>query len=145
MRQDELLQAIVAGKPNEVSDPLLFAKLVQVWTGKGRIPPEPKLFEPRPVAVNQMRDKVQGFQPPTSCVDGVLKAREYGLAGPTFMLFTQGQSERLISTLREAVIAILIACRYLIDPLAQKLKQRKIRMSRRSWIINQRLYTAKDT
>ncbi len=55
---DELLEAIVAGKPNEVSDPLLFAKLVQVWTGKGRIPPEPKLLEPRPIEVNQRRDKV---------------------------------------------------------------------------------------
>ena len=38
------LQAIVAGKPDEVSDPLLFAELVQVRTGKGRIPPEPKLL-----------------------------------------------------------------------------------------------------
>jgi hypothetical protein len=56
---DELLEAAVAGKPNEVSDPLLFAKLVQVWTGKGRIPPEPKLLEPRPIAVNQSGDKVQ--------------------------------------------------------------------------------------
>src|SRR5208337_895145 len=86
----------------------------------------------------------QGFQPVTSCEDVVLKAREYGLAGPTFMLFTQGQPQCRISTLREAVIAILIACRNLIDPLAEMLKQRMIRMSRRSWIINQRLYTAKD-
>jgi hypothetical protein len=59
MRLDELLEAVVAGKPDVVSDPLLFAKLVQVRTGKGRIPPEPKLSEPRPVAVNQRRDKVQ--------------------------------------------------------------------------------------
>jgi hypothetical protein len=59
VRQDEPLQAIVAGKPNEVSDPLLFAKLVQIWTGKCRIPPEPKLIEPRPVAVNQRRDETQ--------------------------------------------------------------------------------------
>ena len=42
VRQDEPLQAIVAGKTDEVSDPLLFAKLVQVWTGKGRIPPAAK-------------------------------------------------------------------------------------------------------
>jgi hypothetical protein len=59
VRQDVPLQAIVDGKPNEVSDPLLFAKLVQVWTGKGRIPPEPKLLEPRPVALNKRRDKIQ--------------------------------------------------------------------------------------
>jgi hypothetical protein len=59
VRQDVPLQAIVAGKPNEVSDPFLFAKLVQVWTGKGRIPPEPKLLEPKPVALNKRRDKIQ--------------------------------------------------------------------------------------
>ena len=59
VRQDVPLQAVVAGKPDEVSDPLLFAEFVQVWTGKGRIPSEPKLLEPRPVAVNQRRDKVQ--------------------------------------------------------------------------------------
>ncbi len=35
-------EVAVAGKPNEVSDPLLFAKLVQVWTSKGRIPPGAK-------------------------------------------------------------------------------------------------------
>jgi len=46
VRQDVPLQTVVAGKPDEVGDPLLFAKLVQVWTGKGRIPPEPKLLEP---------------------------------------------------------------------------------------------------
>ena len=59
MSQDEPLQAVVAGKPDEVSDPLLFAKLVQVWDGKRNIPSEPKLSEPRPVAVNQRTDKVQ--------------------------------------------------------------------------------------
>ncbi len=46
VRQDVPLQAIVAGKPNEVSDPLLFAKLIQVWTGKSCISTQPKLFEP---------------------------------------------------------------------------------------------------
>jgi hypothetical protein len=40
------LQAIVAGKPNEINDTLLFAKLVEVWACKGRIPPELKLVEP---------------------------------------------------------------------------------------------------
>jgi len=59
VRQDVPLEAAVAGNPNEVGDPLLFAKLVQVWTGKGRIPPEPKLLEPSPVALNKRRDKIQ--------------------------------------------------------------------------------------
>jgi hypothetical protein len=58
VRQDVPLQAVVAGKTDEVSDPLLFAKLEQAWTGKGRIPPQPKLFEPGPVALNQRRDKI---------------------------------------------------------------------------------------
>jgi hypothetical protein len=59
VRQNDLLKAVIAGKPDEVSDPLLFAKFVEVRTGKGRIPPEPKLSEPKPVAVNQWRDKIQ--------------------------------------------------------------------------------------
>ena len=90
----------------------------------------------------------QGFQPITSCEDVVLEARECGLAGSTWrgLEFVPAPSclvgLNLNSTLREAVIAILVACRKLIDSLAQKLKQRMIRMSRRSWIINQRLYTA---
>ena len=46
VRQDDLLQAVVGRKTDEISDSLLFAKLVQVWTGKGRIPTEPKLLEP---------------------------------------------------------------------------------------------------
>jgi hypothetical protein len=46
VRQDDLLQAGVGRKTDGISDSLLFAKLVQVWTGKGRIPPEPKLLEP---------------------------------------------------------------------------------------------------
>jgi hypothetical protein len=57
------------------------------------------------------------------CENLVLKARECELPRPTFMLFAQGQPERPISTLREAVIAILIACRNLIDPPAQQLEQ----------------------
>jgi hypothetical protein len=58
VRQDATFEAVVAGNPNEVGDPLLFAKLVQVWTGKGRIPPEPKLPESRPVALNKRRNKI---------------------------------------------------------------------------------------
>jgi len=56
---DVLFEAAVAGNPNEVGDPLLFAKRLQVRTGKCRIAMEPELLEPRPVAVNQRRDKVQ--------------------------------------------------------------------------------------
>jgi len=82
VRQDVPLQAIVAGKPNEVSDPLLFAKLVQVWTGKGCIPSEPKLLKPRPVAVNQRRDKVEnpisrmGVSGSKSCAQEISVASE---------------------------------------------------------------------
>ena len=46
VRQDDLLQAVVGRKTNEISDSLLFAKLVQVRAGKGRVPTEPKLLEP---------------------------------------------------------------------------------------------------
>ena len=48
------------------------------------------------------------------------------------------------STLREAVIAVLIACRYLIDSLAQQLERGMIRMSKRSRIINLGRSTAED-
>lgn len=57
--RDVSLQAIVAGKANEAGDPLLFARLVQVRTGKGRIPPDPKLLEPRPAALNKRRAEVR--------------------------------------------------------------------------------------
>jgi hypothetical protein len=59
VRHDEPLKGGVAGKPDEINDTLLFAKLVQVWACKGRIPPEPKLPERRSVALNQGRDQVQ--------------------------------------------------------------------------------------
>jgi len=110
---------------------------------------EPPLVSAPKEGVGRSADHIfQGFQPLTSCEDVVLKARESGLAGSTWrgLEFVPAPSclvgLNLNSTLREAVIAILVACRKLIDSLAQKLKQRMIRMSRRSWIINQRLYTA---
>jgi hypothetical protein len=59
VRLNKLLEAVVARKPDEVSDPLLFAELVDVWVREGCIPPEPKLLIPGPVAVNQSRDKIQ--------------------------------------------------------------------------------------
>jgi hypothetical protein len=47
---------------------------------------------------------------------------------------------------RVALVAVLITRRHLIDSLAQELEQRMIRMPMpvRSWIINQRLYTAQE-
>jgi hypothetical protein len=87
----------------------------------------------------------EGPQPLACCEDVVLKARQCRLAGSAFMLFPQGQPKRRVHPQVIGVIAILIACRNLIDPLAQQLEQRMIRMPRRSWIINKRLYTAKDT
>jgi len=59
VRLDMLFEAIVGGDADEVSDPVLFAVLIEVRTGKCRIAPEPKLLKPRPVAVNQRRDKVE--------------------------------------------------------------------------------------
>ncbi|HYA42283.1 MAG TPA: hypothetical protein VEF34_13335 [Syntrophobacteraceae bacterium] len=59
VRQDDLLQAVIGRKSDEISDSLLFAKLVEVWAGKRSITPEPKLLEPGSVALNQWRDKVQ--------------------------------------------------------------------------------------
>ena len=55
VRQDVPLEAAVAGNPNEVGDSTVFAKFVEVRTGKCRIAPEPDLLEPRPAAVNQKR------------------------------------------------------------------------------------------
>jgi hypothetical protein len=59
VRLDKLLEAVVGRKTDEISDPLLFAKPIHVWTGKGRIPPQPKLLEPRAVALNKRRDEIQ--------------------------------------------------------------------------------------
>ena len=59
VRLDKLLEAVVARKTDEVSDPLRFAELVEVRTGKCSIPPEPKLLEPGSAALNKRRDKVQ--------------------------------------------------------------------------------------
>ncbi len=56
---DVLFKAVVGGDADEVSNPVLFAVLVEVRTGKCRIAPEPRLLEPRPVAVNPRRDKVE--------------------------------------------------------------------------------------
>lgn len=47
---DEPFEAAVAGNPDEVGDALPFAKLVEAGSGKSCITPEPKLFEPGPVA-----------------------------------------------------------------------------------------------
>ncbi len=70
----------------------------------------------------------QGFQSLTSCEGVVLKARQCRLAGSAFMLFPQGKPKRRGHFQVIGVIAILIARRNLIDPLAQQLKQGIIRM-----------------
>ena len=81
---------------------------------------EPPFVPTSKECVGRSADHIfQGFQPFTSCEDVVFKATQCGLAGSAFMLFSQSQPKRLISTLREAVIAILIACRNLIDSLPQ--------------------------
>jgi|GEM_PF-2880538 hypothetical protein len=48
--------------------------------------------------------------------DVVLKAAEDGLAGSAVMLFTQGQSKCGVHPQMIGVIAVFIACCYLIDP-----------------------------
>jgi hypothetical protein len=47
------LEIVVGGDADEIADSVLFTKLVQVGTGKGCIPPQPELLEPRSVAVNK--------------------------------------------------------------------------------------------
>ena len=59
MRCDASFHATVAGKPNEVRDATVFAKLIKTLIGKCRIPPKPKLLEPQAVAFKQRRDKIQ--------------------------------------------------------------------------------------
>jgi hypothetical protein len=52
------------------------------------------------------------------------------------MLFTQSQPERRVYPQVIGVIAILIACRNLIDSLPQQFEQGMIRMSRRPQVID---------
>jgi hypothetical protein len=52
------------------------------------------------------------------------------------MLFAQGQPERRVPPQVIGVIAILIACRHLIDSLPQQFEQGMVHMSRRPQIIN---------
>jgi hypothetical protein len=59
VRSDESFQATVAGNQNEVSDATVFAKLIEVGTGKGCIPPEPEFLEPGPVTIDKGRDNIQ--------------------------------------------------------------------------------------
>jgi hypothetical protein len=73
----------------------------------------------------------QSLQPLPGSEDVVLESAECGLPGSAIKLFPQGQSERRVHPQMIGVIAIFIACRYLIDPLAQELKQRMICVARR--------------
>ena len=82
----------------------------------------------------------QSLQPLPDGEDIVLESAECGLPGPTWrgLEFVPapwcwvGFKRKLHSPpAREALVAIFIACRYLIDPLAQELKQQMIRAARR--------------
>jgi hypothetical protein len=59
VRSDESFHATVAGNPNEVSDATVFAKLIEVGTGKCRIPRAPEFLEPGSVTIDKSRDKIQ--------------------------------------------------------------------------------------
>jgi hypothetical protein len=97
----------------------------------------------------------EGLQPLTCREDLVLESAECGLPGSTWrgLEFVPapwcwvGSSENSTTRppTREAVIAILIACRNLIDSLPQQLEQGMIRMSRRSRVVNLRRSATEDT
>jgi hypothetical protein len=87
----------------------------------------------------------QGLQSPAGGEYLVLESAQRGLPCSVLMLFAQGQPERRVHPqVIGDLIAILIARRNLIDSLPQQFEQRVTRMTSRSWVINQRLYTAKD-
>jgi len=54
----EPFEAVVGGEADKVGDALPFAELVEIWTGKCRIPPEPKLLKPGSVAIDQRRNEI---------------------------------------------------------------------------------------
>jgi hypothetical protein len=87
----------------------------------------------------------EDLQPLTGREDLILESAECGLPGSAIKLFRQSQSERRVYPQMIGVIAVLIACRYLIDPLTQELKQRMVRMSRRSRVVNLGGSTTEDT
>ena len=99
---------------------------------------------PKEGIADRLSTSSRTFQPNACCENLVLEPAERGLPGAAFMFFSQGQPKCRVHSQVIGVIAILIACRNLIDPLAQQLEQRMIRMPARSWIINHRLHTGKD-
>jgi hypothetical protein len=78
----------------------------------------------------------KGFQTLACCENLVLEPAECGLAGAASMFFTQGQPKCRVYSQVIGVIAIVIACRNLIDSLTKQLEHRMIRMAMRSWVIN---------
>jgi hypothetical protein len=82
------------------------------------------LFVPAPKeGVGRSAEHIfEGFQTLTGCEDVVLKARECGLADPAVVLFSQGQTQCRVYSQVIGLIAVLIACRYLVDSLAQQLE-----------------------
>jgi hypothetical protein len=84
---------------------------------------EPPFVSASKECVGRSADHIfQGFQPLTSCEDVVFKATQCGLTGSTFMIFSQSQPKRRVNPQVIGVIAIFIACRNLIDSLAQQLE-----------------------
>ncbi len=84
---------------------------------------EPPFVPASKECVGRSADHIlQGFQPFTSCEDVVFEATKCGLAGTAFTLFSQSQPKRRVHPQVIGVIAISIACRNLIDSLAQQLK-----------------------
>jgi hypothetical protein len=86
----------------------------------------------------------EGLQPLACCENLVLEPAECGLAGTAFMFFPQGQSECRVHPQVIGVITVFIACRDLINSLAQQLEHGMIRMSGSSRIVNLGLCAAED-
>jgi len=82
------------------------------------------------VSVDRPGHSSRAFSPSPGGQDVVLESAECGLPGSAIKLFPQAQSERRVHPQMIGIITIFIACRYLIDLLAQELKQRMIRVAR---------------
>jgi hypothetical protein len=59
MRADEVVQYGVCPYPDEIGDPVGFAVLVDIGTGKSRITPEPEQFEFLPVPIHYGLDEIK--------------------------------------------------------------------------------------
>jgi hypothetical protein len=80
----------------------------------------------------------KSFETSTRRQDLVLEPAECRLPGSPFMFFAKSLSECRVHLEMIGVIAIFIACCYLIDSLSQKLKRGMVRLSCRPRIFNLR-------